>query len=85
VSAYQGLGNEKPIMTVSTDKNGDYKAIVDVPKGYGTLLIAIPYPGNPAFTNDYRGYQVYKNGNKVNDCCTAKVGGKTRYDFKVHK
>jgi hypothetical protein len=85
VSAYKGLGNERPLVTVSTDKDGNYEAIVDVPKGYGTLLIAIPYQGNPAFTNIYRGYEVYKNGDRVTYCCTAKVGGKTRYDFKLHK
>jgi hypothetical protein len=79
------LGNAKPLFTVSTDQNGNYEAIVDVPKGYGTLLIAIPYQGNLAFTNDYRGYEVYKNGDRVNDCCTAKIGRKTRYDFKLHK
>jgi hypothetical protein len=85
VSAYKGLGNEKPLMAVSTNKDGNYKAIADVPKGYGTLLIAIPLPGNLAFTIPYRGYKVYKEGIKTNDCSSAKVGGKTRYDFKVYK
>lgn len=85
VSAYKDLGNEKPLFTVLTDKDGNYEAVVDAPKGYGSILIGIPYPGNPAFTNVYKGYEVYKEGKKTNDCCSAKIGGKTNYDFKLYK
>jgi hypothetical protein len=85
ISANKGLGNAKPLLTVSTDKDGHYEVIVDPPRGYGTVLIGIPYPGNPAFTTVYKGYEVYENGKITNYCCSAKVGGKTRYDFKVHK
>jgi hypothetical protein len=79
------LGNAKSLFRVSTDKDGNYKAIVDVPNGYGTLLIGIPYTNNTAFTSVYQGYEVYKEGKITNDCCSAKVGGKSRYDFKVYK
>jgi hypothetical protein len=85
LSVGKDLGNIKPMFRVSTDKDGNYEAIVDVPKGYGRVEISMAGVDNPAFNTVYTDYEVYKDGKLTNDCCTAKVGKKTRYDFKVYK
>jgi hypothetical protein len=85
LSVGKDLGNINPMFRVSTDKDGKYEAIVDVPTGYGRVEISIAGVDNPAFNTVYSGYEVYKDGKITNDCCTAKVGKKTRYNFKVYK
>ncbi|MCF0069808.1 hypothetical protein LZD49_04945 [Dyadobacter sp. CY261] len=85
ISAYKDLGNTKGLYRVTSDADGNYEAIVDAPKGYTGIGITVAGVDNPAFHLVYRGYDVYKEGKKVNYCCTVKAGGKTRYDFKVYK
>jgi hypothetical protein len=84
-SAYRGIADEKALIRVTTDKDGNYSGTVDVPKGYGTLTIIIPYSANPKFSKVYRGFDVYVNGDRTNDCCPSKISGKTQYDFKLYK
>lgn len=85
ISAYKDLGNIKALFRVLSDHDGNYEAIVDAPKEYAGIDITVAGVDNPAFHLTYRGYGVYKDGNKVNYCCTVRVGGKVRYDFKVFK
>ncbi|MEO6285328.1 MAG: hypothetical protein ABIN80_11145 [Dyadobacter sp.] len=79
------LSGEKFLLSVLTDKDGNYSGTVDVPRGYGTLDVSPPESRNPKYTGVYRGYDVYINGRKTKDCCASKVGGKTQYDFKLYK
>jgi hypothetical protein len=76
---------EKELLLVYTDNTGKYSGTVDVPKGYIRLDVIVPPNGNPKFTDAYRGYDLYINGNKTKECCPAKIGGKTQYDFKLYK
>ncbi|MEO6285327.1 MAG: hypothetical protein ABIN80_11140 [Dyadobacter sp.] len=78
-------GIEKELLLVYTDNTGKYSGTVDVPKGYIRLDVIIPPNGNPKFTDVYRGYDLYINENKTKECCPAKIGGKTQYDFKLYK
>jgi hypothetical protein len=84
-SAYKGISTELGLIRVTTDKDGNYSGTVDAPKGYGRLSVIIPYSANTKFTKVYRGFDVYVDGKKTNDCCLAKIGGKTQYDFKLFK
>lgn len=79
------LASEKRLLNVFTDKNGNYSGTVDVPKGYGSLDVLIPGNGNPKFTDVYRDFDIYINGNKTKNCCPAEIGGKTQYDFKLYR
>ncbi len=79
------LASEKRLLRVFTDKDGNYSGTVDVPKGYGSLDVLIPGNGNPKYTDVYRDYDIYINGNKTKECCPAEIGGKTQYDFKLYK
>lgn len=85
ITATKGINDTKFLATVLTDENGKYEATVDVPSGYGRLECGIPFGGNPKFELVYRGADAYKDGQKVNTCCSATVGGKTNYDFKLFK
>lgn len=85
ITAHKDLGNIKALFRVLSDHDGNYEAILDAPKGYAGIGISVAGVDNPAFHLVYRGYGVYKDGNKVNYCCTVRVGGKVRYDFKVFK
>jgi hypothetical protein len=80
-SAYKGISNEVGLIRVTTDKDGNYSGSVDVPKGYGTLSVFIPYSANPKFTKVYRGFEVFIDEKKTNDCCPAKIGGKNTIRF----
>ncbi|MEO6285324.1 MAG: hypothetical protein ABIN80_11125 [Dyadobacter sp.] len=82
--AYKFL-SERGLLLVYTDKNGSYSGTVDVPKGYGNLDVIVSPNRNPKFTDMYRDYEVYINGNKTKGCCPAEIGGKTQYDFKLYK
>jgi hypothetical protein len=79
------LASERGLLQVFTDKDGNYSGTVDVPRGYGNLDVIVARNGNPKFTDVYRDYDVYINGNKTKGCCPAKIGGKTQYDFKLYK
>lgn len=85
IGAFQFLGNTKGLYRIQSDFDGNYETIVDAPKGYAGIEISVAGVDNPAFHLVYIGYDVYKDGKKVNYCCTVKVGGKARYDFKVYK
>ncbi|MEO6285325.1 MAG: hypothetical protein ABIN80_11130 [Dyadobacter sp.] len=85
VFAANKLSGEIGLLRVTTDKDGYYIGTVDVPKGYGELNVVIPTGGNPKFTKVYRGLEVYINERQTNECCPAKIGGKTQYDFKLYK
>lgn len=79
------LSGEEGLLRSATDKDGKYSGTVNVPKGYGTLHVAIPMGGNPKFTKVYRGYDIYINGRMSNNCCPVEIGGKTQYDFKLYR
>jgi hypothetical protein len=83
--AYKNISGQKGLLRITTDKDGNYSGTVDVPKGYGNLDVAIPSGGNPKFSRVYRGYEIYINGQRTNECCPAEIGGKTQYDFKLYK
>lgn len=79
------LSGEKQLLVVYTDVNGNYSGTVDVPKRYGTLSVAVAENGNPKYSDVYRGYDIYINGKRTNDCCLAEIGGKTQIVFRVFK
>jgi hypothetical protein len=79
------LSGEEFLLRVLTDRDGNYSGTVDVPRGYGTLDVSPPESRNLKYTDVYRGFEVYINGNKTKDCCPSKIGGKTQYDFKLYK
>jgi hypothetical protein len=68
-----------------SNQNGGYEIMLDVPKEYSSLSIAIPFSNslNPKFTNQYLGHYVFRNDVKTNDCCYAELGEKTKYDFQL--
>jgi hypothetical protein len=64
-----------------TDKDGNYSIILDVPKGYGAVTVAIPFDHNNKFTNIYKEYLVYQDNQRTVNCCAAAIGRKTNFDF----
>jgi hypothetical protein len=70
---------------IHSDKEGEYEIMLDVPKKYSSLSIAIPFSNslNPKFTKQYLGHYVFRNEVKTNDCCYAELGKKTKYNFQL--
>lgn len=68
-----------------SDRNGYFEMVMDVPKKFGTLDLVIPfYPTkNPKYQNNYKGKHTTKNDVRTNNCCTASIGKKTKYDFQL--
>jgi hypothetical protein len=60
-----------------TDKEGNYRIVVEVPKSSAILGIDL----NAEETINYKDCLVYLNGERVNDCCSVSAGKKANYDF----
>jgi hypothetical protein len=73
------------LKTVYTDKQGHYELVVEVPKKFNPVNVAIPSwtIQNPKFVRLYKEYNVLKNDEATGNCCTASVGEKTKYDFQL--
>lgn len=69
---------------VYSDKNGNYNVLVDVPKNFTAVDVIIPsLSENYKFMKNFSGYRITKDGKPTNNCCTASVGEKTKYDFQL--
>jgi len=76
---------ETTLKEAYSDKSGNYEMVIDVPKKYhsaSSLIPALPIK-NPRFERLYLGYDVFKNGERTSNCCTASIGEKTKYDFQL--
>jgi hypothetical protein len=65
--------------------DGRYEMVVEVPKHYSSVIVNVPYgkSENPKYMRDYVDFFVSKDGAKTNNCCSASVGRKTKYDFQL--
>jgi len=80
------ISKERLLDAVYTDENGNYEMITDVPKGFSSLSVSSPFwpLKNPKFMMFYQGFSfIYKNDQQTNNCCNARVGERTKYDFKL--
>ncbi|WP_233871074.1 carboxypeptidase-like regulatory domain-containing protein [Dyadobacter sp. CY323] len=70
---------------VYTDNRGEYELLVEVPKRFHAVNVGIPnFPQeNPKFLRMYKDYKLWKNDQATNNCCTAIIGKKTKYDFQL--
>ncbi|HEY9772166.1 MAG TPA: hypothetical protein V6C71_27280 [Coleofasciculaceae cyanobacterium] len=70
-----------PLGHTHTDKDGNYTLVIDVPKGYNSTTVYIPENINTKFSENYKDYLVYQDGQQLGNCCGASIGKKTNYDF----
>ena len=69
---------------VYSDENGYYNILVDVPKNFTAVDVIIPsFSENVKFMKDFSGYRIKKDDKVTNNCCTASIGEKTKYDFQL--
>ncbi|MCF2489720.1 hypothetical protein [Dyadobacter sp. CY347] len=69
---------------VYSDGNGNYNVLVDVPKNFTAVDVIIPsLSENAKFMKIFSGYRIKKDDNITNNCCTASIGRKTKYDFQL--
>jgi hypothetical protein len=70
---------------VYSDENGKYELVVEVPKRFGSTNVIVPFGtlNNPKYQKNYVGFKLYKNDKATNNCCSASVGQKTKYDFQL--
>jgi hypothetical protein len=68
-----------------SNTNGEFEILQDVPKKYTTVNVVIPFGSytNPNFQKNYKSYKIYKNDQQTNNCCTAVIGQKTKYNFEL--
>lgn len=67
-----------------TDKNGQYRIMIDVPDEYYALNIFIPgQPENPKYQALYKTAAIFKNRRKTSKCCDAEIGKSTQWDFEL--
>ena len=66
---------------VFTNEAGEYQLTFDVPKGYGSLDVALPSIENHQSQEIPRLISLYVNEKETNDCCLTLIGKKTKYDF----
>ena len=73
------------LQEVYSDKNGKFEIVTEVPKKFSAINVEVPFlpVKNPKFENHYDGFGVKKDGVSTNDCCTASIGEKTKYDFQL--
>lgn len=72
--------NSKDLQILYTDSGGKYNAVVDVPKEFHSLGVAVT-ERDLAFAIKYRGHLLFLNGQRTNNCCRVEIGSKTQYDF----
>lgn len=70
---------------VYTDEKGNYEVVTEVPKKFGSINVTVPFllKENPKYQRNYKGKKSFKDGTATNNCCTASVGEKTKYDFQL--
>lgn len=77
--------NEEELKTVYSDKLGNFELVVEVPKKFHAVDVIVPfYPvENPIYQTNYKGFTVQKNDESTDNCYTASVGEKAKYDFQL--
>lgn len=70
---------------VYSDENGNYELVVEVPRKFGSLDVGVPFfpVENAKYNRNYKGTYVKKNNIATNNCCSASIGQKTKYDFQL--
>ena len=73
------------IKEVYTGEDGNFEIVAEVPKKFSAINVEVPFlpVKNPKFENNYDGFGVKKDGVSTNNCCTASIGEKTKYDFQL--
>jgi hypothetical protein len=68
-----------------SDQNGNYELMIDVPKKFSDINVVIPFGSsvNPKFQKLYKDFRILRNDVLTNNCCTAQIGEKTKYDFQL--
>lgn len=61
------------------DKEGNYRIVVEVPKGQSSAILGIDL--NAEETINYKYSLAYLNGERVDCCCSVSVSKKANYDF----
>jgi hypothetical protein len=84
VDGVQGFKYETLKQTYSSEE-GKYEIVLEVPKKYYSTNTVIPFSTseNPKYTKHYLGKNVFLNGIKTSNCCSAGIGEKTKYDFQL--
>ncbi|KQS31072.1 hypothetical protein ASG33_11995 [Dyadobacter sp. Leaf189] len=73
------------IHSTYSDKNGAYEIAVEVPRKFTAVNVTVPFLPleNPKYLRLFRGKRSSMNGKSTGNCCVAKIGEKTRYDFQL--
>ncbi|MCE7060923.1 hypothetical protein [Dyadobacter sp. CY343] len=70
---------------VYSGKDGSYELVVEVPRKYGSVNVLVPFGSfdNPKYDMNYKDVNVKKNEIATRNCCSASIGNKTKYDFRL--
>ncbi|MCF2495588.1 carboxypeptidase-like regulatory domain-containing protein [Dyadobacter chenhuakuii] len=79
------FNNGTVLKEVYSDKDGNFELVADLPKKYSAINVEVPFlpHKNSKFQNNYNGFKIEKDGVPTNNCCTASIGEKTKYDFQL--
>lgn len=79
------ISHFKTLKTVYSDSLGNFEIVAEVPKKYSQTSVGVPWwpIENPKFQKYFKGFKIHKNDEPINDCCSAIVGEKTKYDFQL--
>ena len=84
LSGFQGFKYEI-LKQVYSDDSGRYELVVEVPSKFGSADVSVPFGSklNPKYQKYYKGKTSHKNDEFTNNCCSASIGQKTKYDFQL--
>ncbi|CAG5068216.1 hypothetical protein DYBT9623_00945 [Dyadobacter sp. CECT 9623] len=70
---------------VSPNNVGSYELLVEVPKKFSSVNIIVDTSPveNVGVERPYKKLLVKKNDKSTNNCCSASIGEKTKYDFQL--
>ena len=78
-----GIGKHAgtPIAEAYTDKEGNYRIVLDVPRGYSSVVVEVNF--NAERTEKFKQSITYVNGVKALGYGSIGVGDKVNYDFEL--
>lgn len=83
ILSVSGLYKNELLREVYTNKTGEYEIAFDIPKKHRSIHLSLPIVDLTQFQNYPSGYLLYKDGIETQECCPARIGEKTKYDFIV--
>ncbi|MCE7068872.1 hypothetical protein LZG74_01080 [Dyadobacter sp. CY327] len=79
------LNSGTVLKEVYSERDGNFEVVADVPKKFSAINVEVPFlpHKNSKFQKNYNGFEIERDGVSTNNCCTASIGTKTRYDFQL--